>query len=158
MTLHAVDAISHGASQINIYSPDTDVFIFFFKEDVNSSAMMCILLLVMVIANEVSIWNLLCMALSSTRVEALPGLHTLSGADFHVISTVKKKATWWKALKEENEETITSLANLGKRAQPTADILSGIEKLVCQVYVPNTTANNVKELRWWLFKKKAGSV
>ena len=131
---------------------------FFFKEDVNSSAMMCILLLVMVIANEVSIWNLLCMALSSTRVEALPGLHTLSGADFHVISTVKKKATWWKALKEENEETITSLANLGKRAQPTADILSGIEKLVCQVCVPNTTANNVKELRWWLFKKKAGSV
>lgn len=64
---------------------------FFFKEDVNSSAMMCILLLVMVIANEVSIWNLLCMALSSTRVEALPGLHTLSGADFKVISTVKKK-------------------------------------------------------------------
>ena len=120
--------------------------------------MMCILLLVMVIANEVSIWNLLCMALSSTKVEALPGLHSLSGADFHVISTVKKKATWWKALKEANEETITSLANLGKRAQSTADILSGIEKLVCQVCVPNTTANNVKELRWWLFKKKAGSV
>ena len=158
MTLHAVAAISHGASRINIYSPDTDVFILFFKEDVNSSAMMCILLLVMVIANEVSIWNLLCMALSSTKVEALPGLHSLSGADFHVISTVKKKATWWKALKEANEETITSLANLGKRAQPTADILSGIEKLVCQVCVPNTTANNVKELRWWLFKKKAGSV
>lgn len=93
MTLHAVDAISHGASQINIYSPDTGArcLYTFFKEDVNSSAMMCILLLVMVIANEVSIWNLLCMALSSTRVEALPGLHTLSGADFHVISTVKKK-------------------------------------------------------------------
>lgn len=71
---------------------------------------------------------------------------------------LKKKATWWKALKEENEETITSLANLVKRAQATADILSGIEKLVCQVYVPNTTANTVKELRWWLFKKKAGSV
>ena len=26
--------------------------------------------------------------------------------------------------------------------------------IVCQVYVPNTVIDNVKELRWWLFRKK----
>ena len=71
-----------------------------------------------------------------------------------VASAGKGKATWWKVFKEADAETITALANLGKRAQPTADILSNIEKLVCQVYVPNTTINSVKELTWWLFRKK----
>lgn len=33
-------------------------------------------------------------------------------------------------------------------------ILTGIKKLVCQVYVPNNIIDNVKELRWWLFWKK----
>ena len=67
---------------------------------------------------------------------------------------VKEKATWWKVFKEADGETITALANLGKKAHPTADILSDIEKLVCRVYVPNTTINSVKELRSWLFRKK----
>ena len=53
-----------------------------------------------------------------------------------------------------DEEKISALANLGIRGQPSADTLTGIEKLVCQVYVPNTVIDNVKELRWWLFRKK----
>lgn len=58
----------------------------------------------------------------------------------------KGKATWRKVFREADEETITALASLGKSAQPTA-IFSGIEKLVCQEYVPNTTVNNDKGLR-----------
>ena len=53
-----------------------------------------------------------------------------------------------------DEEKISALANLGTRGQPSAYTLTGIEKLVCQVYVPNTVIDNVKELRWWLFQKK----
>lgn len=71
-----------------------------------------------------------------------------SGADITGSFAGKGKATCWKVFKEAGEETITALANLGKRAQPTADILSDIEKLVCQVYMPDTTMNNVKELTW----------
>ena len=93
-------------------------------------------------------------ALGSTKVAALTGLHALSGADITGSFAGKGKAPWWKVFKEADGETITALANLGKRAQPTADILSNIEKLVCQVYVPNTTINSVKELTWWLFGKK----
>ena len=92
-------------------------------------------------------------ALGSTKVAALTGLHALSGADITGSFAGKGKATWWKVFKEAHGETITALANLGKRAQPTADILSDIEKLVCQVYMPNTTINSFKELTWCLFRK-----
>ena len=93
-------------------------------------------------------------ALGSTKVAALPALHALSGADITESFAGKGKVTWWKIFQEADEETITALSNLGKGAHPTADILTGIEKLVCQVYVPNTSINSVKELRWWLFWKK----
>ena len=53
-----------------------------------------------------------------------------------------------------DEEKITALANLGTRSQTSADTLTGIKKLVCQVYVPNNIIDYVNELRWWLFWKK----
>ena len=53
-----------------------------------------------------------------------------------------------------DEEKISPLTNLGTRDQPSTDTLTGIEKLVCQVYVPNTIIGNVKQLRWWLFREK----
>ena len=52
-----------------------------------------------------------------------------------------------------DEEKISAPANPGTRGQPSADTLTGIEKLACQVHWPNTVINNVKELRWWLFRK-----
>ena len=91
---------------------------------------------------------------SSTKLAVLSGLHALSGADITGSFADKGKAIWWKIFKEADKEIITAPANLGKRAQSTVDILSDIEKLVCQVYVPNTTINNVKELTWWVFRKK----
>jgi len=48
-----------------------------------------------------------------------------------------------------DEEKINALAKLCTRGQPSDDTLTGIEKLVCQVYVPNTVIDNVKELTWW---------
>ena len=93
-------------------------------------------------------------ALSSTKVAALPGLRALSGADITGSFTEKGNATWWKIFMKADEEKISALANLGTRGQPSADTLTGTEKLVCQVYVPNTVIDNIKELRWWLFRKK----
>jgi len=46
MILHAVDAASHGATEINIHSPDTDVFILSLIRYPQLYAMTCILLLV----------------------------------------------------------------------------------------------------------------
>ena len=53
-----------------------------------------------------------------------------------------------------DEEKMSALANLGTRGQPLADTLTGIEKLVCEVYMPITIMDNFKELRLWLFRKK----
>lgn len=152
MTLHAVDAASHKASKINIYSPDTDVFILSLRRhpqlcnDVH-------FVIGIGQRHQVINWKPIVQALGSTKVAAWPGLHALSGADITVSFAGKGKATWRKVFREADEETITALASLGKRAQPTATF-SGIEKLVCQEYVPNTTVNNDRELRYWLLRKK----
>ena len=84
-------------------------------------------------------------ALGSTKVAALPGHHALSGADITGSLARKGKATWWKIFMKADEEKISALANLGTRGQPSADNLTGVE---------NTVIDNVKELRWWLFRKK----
>lgn len=145
MTLLAVNAASHRASKINIYSPDTDVFILSLRRypqlcsDVH---------FVIGIGQRHQVINLkpIVQSLGSTKVAALPGLHALSGADITVSFAGKGKATWRKVFREADEETITALANRGKRAQLTA-IFSGIEKLAGQEYVPNTTVYNDKEQR-----------
>jgi len=41
---------------------------------------------------------------------------------------------------------------------PTAETKTAIEKLVCQLYLPKTTITEVKELRWWLFRKKHSTI
>lgn len=85
-------------------------------------------------------------ALGSTKEAVLPGLHAHSGADITGSFAGKGKAPWWKTFRTD-EEKISALANLGTRGQPSADTLTGIEKLVFQVYVLNTVIDNVKELR-----------
>ena len=49
---------------------------------------------------------------------------------------------------------ITELGNLGETVTPTTEIIDAIEKFVCQLYLPKTTFTKVKDLRWWLFRKK----
>ena len=90
-------------------------------------------------------------ALSNTDPEIYP---ELSGADNTGNFAGKGKATWWKAFQETIQDIITALANLGTSEQPSAETMAAIEKLICKLYVPNTTITTVKDLRWWLFKKK----
>jgi hypothetical protein len=47
-----------------------------------------------------------------------------------------------------------ALINLGRDALPNDEVEAGIEKFVCQFYLPKTDITTVKELRWLLFKKK----
>ena len=93
-------------------------------------------------------------SLGTNKIAALPPLHTLSGADNTGSVAGKGKATWWKAFKEASQDVITTLANLGANEPPSAKTMAANEKLICKLYVPNTTTAIVKDLRWWLFKKK----
>jgi len=93
-------------------------------------------------------------ALGRTKIEALPGLHALSSADITGSFAGKGKVTWWKIFKEADEESVAALAIIDTRDQLSEETLAIIEKLVCKVYVPATTIASVKELRWWLLRKK----
>ena len=90
-------------------------------------------------------------ALSNTDPEIYA---ELSGADNTGSFAGKGKATWWKAFQEASQDVITALANLGTSEQQSAETMAAIEKLICKLYVPKTTITTVKDLRWWLFKKK----
>jgi len=95
MILHAVDAASHGAIEINIHSQDTDVFILSLRRypqlcnDVHFVTGTRQ-------RNRVIKLKPIVQALGSTKVRALPALHALSGADITGSFAGKGKATWWK--------------------------------------------------------------
>ena len=153
MLLHAVDAATHGATEISIHSPDTDVFILSLRRNPQ-------------LCDETNFvtgtgqrhrtikLRLIVQSLSKEKTAALPALHALSGADNTGSFAGKGKATWWKVFQGADQDIITALANLGTGEPPAADTMTSIEKLICQLYVQNTSITNVKDLRWWLFRKK----
>jgi len=153
MLLHAVDAAANGATTITIHAPDTDVFILSLRRYpelceetyfVTGSGQ----------RHRVIKLRPIVQTIGSAKTAALPALHALSGADNTGSFAGKGKATWWRAFQEADLGIITDLARLGTTEYPTADIMAAIERLICQVYVQNTSISTVKELRWWLFRKK----
>ena len=46
------------------------------------------------------------------------------------------------------------MAKLGTSPTPSDETMKAIEKFVCELYVPKTPVSTVKDLRWWLFRKK----
>ena len=54
---------------------------------------------------------------------------------------------------EADEEVISGFSALGVSAIPSRETIALIEKIVYQMYAPKMVPT-VKELRWWLFRKK----
>ena len=144
MILHAMDATMHGTTEINIFSPDTDVFILLLRrypelcQNVN---------FIIGIGQRHRVIKLqpIVQALGETKIAALPALHAMSDADITGSFANKGKLTWWKVFKNADEETIAFLANLGTREPPTTSTMDAIVKLACEVYVPGTTIDKVKD-------------
>ena len=153
LLLHAIDATTSGATSIDIISPDTDVFVLAlrrFPELCQNTSFVTgrgqrhrkILL------------RLIVQALGPARTAALPGFHAWNGADITGSFAFKGKLGCWKAFLEADEDSVTALANLGTTVQPTSSTIAAIEKLVCQLYQPKTHISRVKDMRWFLFRKK----
>jgi len=92
--------------------------------------------------------------LGPLKASALPGLHSLSGADVTGSFSGKGKLTWWKAFNSTSNNVFQALSELGTSASVSQSVLHELEKLVCQVYVPNSKMTNIGDVRWWLFTKK----
>ena len=152
--LQAVDAAAHVATEINIQSPDTNVFILSLRRypqlchETNFITGTCQ-------RHRVIKLQPIVHFLGTHKIAALPALHSLSGADdTGSLPAGEEKATWWKAFQEASQDIITALANLGASEPRSAETMAAIEKLICKLYVPNKTISTVKDLRRWLFKKK----
>lgn len=93
-------------------------------------------------------------ALGPAKTAAFPGFHAWSGADVTGNFAFKEKLECWKAFQEADDDCIAALANLGSNPQPSADTITALQKLVCQLYLPKTKICSLKNLRWFLFRRK----
>ncbi|EDO31470.1 predicted protein [Nematostella vectensis] len=66
----------------------------------------------------------------------------------------KGKPKCWKVFCEASEEVLAAISNLRTSNYPSVQSQLAVEKLVCQIFLPQTEIVSVKALRWWLFKKK----
>ena len=74
-----------------------------------------------------------------------------------VVSLVKSKTAWWKAYLEASDDVIEALTNLGVGESPNSNVLSGCEKLICQLFRTKACSHTqASELRWQQFKAMKG--
>ena len=150
--LHAVDATADGVTDLTIYSPDTDVLVL----AIGRSSEMCLNTSFVTGrgTSHRSIDQPIAEALGPEKTAALPAFHAITGADNTGSLSGKGKVSCWKAFLKAKDSVLNALAKLGREEQPAAgtDIKVGIERFVCQVYLPRTDITTVKELRWFLFR------
>ena len=149
--LHDIDATANGATELRIHSPDTDIFAL----SVRRYPHLC--------KNTSSVTGTghnhreiklekICHALGPAKAAALPAFHASSGADNTGCFSEKGKAPCWKTFIEADEEVISGFSALGVNL--SRETMALIEKSLCQLYVSRTDICTVKELRWWLFRRK----
>ena len=150
--LHALDASAQGATQLSIYSPDTDVLVLALRRYPDLCSNPCF---VTGTGSSRRVINLksIADALGPTKTAALPAFHALTGADVTGSFSGKGKATCWDEFDNASTPILQALANLGCGEQPDDGTRSGVEQLVCRMYQPKTDIKTVKALRWSLFKK-----
>ena len=150
--LHALDASAQGATQLSIYSPDTDVLVLALRQYPDLCSNSCFVTGTDSSRRAINLKSI-ADALGPTKTAALPAFHALTGADVTGSFSGKGKATCWDEFDNASTPILQALANLGCGEQPDDGTRSGVEQLVCRMYQPKTGIKTVKALRWSLFKK-----
>ena len=151
--LHAIDATANGVTELRIHSPDTYVFVLSVRRYPHLCKNTSFVTGTGHNHREIKLEKIF-HAVGPAKAAALPAFHALSGADNTGCFSGKGKASCWKTFIEADEEVISGFSALGVDAIPSRETMALIEKFVCQLYVPRTDICTVKELRWWLFRKK----
>lgn len=153
LILHAIDATAHGATELNIHSPDTDVLVLAIRRYPELCKNTSFVIGTGQRHRKINLEPIF-QALGPIRAAALPTFHAFSGADITGSFSGKGKIACWKAFIEAEKDILTAFVQLGTTEYPALDIANGIEKFVCQLYQPKTKIHKVAKLRWHLFKKK----
>lgn len=152
IVLHALDAASNGATQLLIYSPDTDVLVLCLRRYPELCVKTSFVTGTGQNRREIEL-GAISSALGSSKLAALPAFHALSGADVTGSFSGKGKPACWKVFKDADEDVVNALGCLGTTLYPEEKTVALVEKFVCQIYQPPTSISNVKDLRWQMFKK-----
>jgi hypothetical protein len=151
--LHSIFACRRGATQLHIYSPDTDVFVLalwwskLFPPDT---------MFITGVGQNHRIIKLskVTDSLGPKKTSALLGLHALSGSDTTGTLSKKAKSSFWKVFNKADDDILEAVSKLGSLENFLETDRLLIEKFICQVYYPGTNISNIGDLRWWMFTKK----
>ena len=128
--VHALDATADGATELSIYSPDTDVLVLAIRSYPEVCPNTSFVTGSATTSRTIRLKPIV-EALGSAKIAALPAFHSLTGPDNTGNFSGKGKPTCWKEFEEANESILRSLANLGKDEKPDEETLDGIEQFVC---------------------------
>ena len=122
---HALDATADGATELSIYSPDTDVLVLAIRSYSEMYPNTSFVTGSATTRRTIKLQPIL-EALGSAKTAALPAFPALTGADNTGTFSGKGKPTCWKEFEEANESILRSLANLAKDENPTKKPLMGL--------------------------------
>lgn len=151
--LHAIEAKKAGVIELDIFSPDTDVLVLALSKYTSLPQNTKFITGSGERKRTIPLQRIH-IELGNLKAEALVGLHSISGADITGSFHKKGKLSFWKPFMTADNNVLHALANLGKTEVVSDDVMMGIERFLCKVYVPSTTITTIGELRWWLFTQK----
>ena len=126
LVLNAVDATASGATSIQIFSPDTNVFVLALRRYLEPCEDTSFVTGRGQRHRSISLGPIV-RTLGPARTAALPGFHALSRADITGSFAGKGKLACWKTSLEADHECVTALADLASTPQPTPDTFAAIE-------------------------------
>ena len=125
MLLHALHATADGASEIQIHSPDMDVFVLSLRRYPDQCKNTSF------VTGKGSNHRVIKLRTTVQRkTTALSAFHAISEADNTGSFSGKGKLAWWKIFQDADEGVITKLERLGVNENPTAETETATEKLV----------------------------
>lgn len=151
LVLHAVSVAGPDVI-IHFLSSDTDVFVLALRRFPDLGTKTCVVLGTGSKQRLVPLRPIY-EALGPELAAALPGFHCFTGCDTTGRFAGKGKATCWQALQKASPNVKNAFIQLGKTERPTDEVKAGLEEYVCRLYQPKSKINDVKSLRWEMFRK-----
>ena len=111
LILHACHAARRKATTIDIFSPDTDVFILVIHHYKNLCANINFITRKGANLRSLSIGKIY-NNIGDLKTEALLGIHALSGADNTGCFSGKRKPSWWKVFDQSHDDVPNAFVNL----------------------------------------------